>query len=70
MGGIFNKKPVAEGNVDISDRRCPKSGNKYRNIHKNYWEEMEDDMKDCGVSDEGMSFMNELKECRDKLGPI
>ena len=28
---------------------------------------MEDYMRDCGVSDEGMSFMNELKECRDFL---
>ena len=41
MRGIFNKKPVDEGNVDISDRRSPKAGNKDWNIHKNYWEEIQ-----------------------------
>ena len=48
MRGIFNKRPVDEGNVDISDRRSPKignkspkTGNKDWNTNENYWEREE-----------------------------
>ena len=62
MRGIFNKKPVDEGNVDIGDSSSPKAGDKYQDIHKKDCEEMGDDMKICGIPNEGSSWMNEMKE--------